>query len=115
MNLPDAETQQGPARSIDRSLPPGSPSPPAPTYEGSSTAPDAADRSGWFESITYPIASWFGNTERDITKNAGFVSDGFEKSVTGLKTDLINIGDYIKPIIWGLAAIIALLLLNKWT
>ena len=62
-----------------------------------------------------PFISGTKNVETDIKKKTGFVGEGFQESVTGIKTDFLNFTDELKPILFLIIAIIALLFLTNIT
>jgi hypothetical protein len=62
--------------------------------------PGAEDESGVFSAFL-PVADYFRNTGNSIQKNAGFISDGFQKSVSDLGMNLTLFGGRIS---WAVVA-----------
>lgn len=69
---------------------------------------DAADDSGIFESIGYNVSDWFNNTLTDGRRYSGYVSDGLQESISGLKVDAFSLSKELK--FWAiLVAVIVIL------
>ena len=77
--------------------------------------PNVPDDSVFFDSIIAGVSDWFGNTGRQLSKQAGFLQDGFKESISGVKTDFFNFSGALAPIIWGLVALFSLYLISKLT
>lgn len=78
-------------------------------------SPDAADRSGWFSSITAGAADLFSNAATGVSKQSGFLADGFQESVSDFKADFFDIAGAVKPVLYLLIALVGLILISKFT
>lgn len=76
---------------------------------------DTPDRSGWFSSITAGAADLFSNAATGISKQSGFLADGFQESVSDFKTDFFDIAGAVKPVLYLLVALVGLILISKFT
>jgi len=59
----------------------------------------AEDESGFLTGAFYAISDWLRNTGTEAEKQAGFIGEGFKKSVGEVKTGFFNINSAVKPIL----------------
>lgn len=74
---------------------------------------NADDDSGLFSSVSSGFFDLVENTSKKAVKNAGFVSDGFKESISGLNIAALDFGKDLKKIVTAGAVAVTLIIIIK--
>lgn len=78
--------------------------------------PEAApDESAFLSGLTGSVFDFWNNTATTAGKQAGFLSEGFDKATADLTADFESFSDQIKPVLYLVIAVVLLLIIKDFT